>query len=488
MAVDLATLEQFSPRQRREWERVLRYGRLANFIATLTPKHAPIPVHLARLIQVLERAAVEPVRVLVSMPPRHGKSVTLTHALAWMVERFPDQLNAYVTYAVEKARPRGKRAMDLAQQAGVALNYGASSQLNWRTKHGGGLISTGIGGGLTGDGIDKLLVVDDPIKDREAAESPLQRDKVWDWFNDVAYTRLNKGASCVVVATRWHMDDLIGRLQHMDNSPWEVLNLPALADEDGNPTDDDDVAEALWPEMFPARGLRDTRKQVGPYTWSSLYQGQPVPRAGRVFSTAYGLYTGDPAALRNGRRISIAIDPAGTEDTRSDHTAIVVLAFEGHGADEKAYVLEVLRFQRSTHDASQLASTAAQVKALRLKYGVRGVAYEATRDGKAIVAALKKIDAQVRCIEIKPIGDKYSRAQPVATAWNQGRVLLPPDDGTHPWVTAFLDEALKFTGAGDKHDDQVDALAHAWNRGTRSSSGSENVKGNPNSDGPRLFG
>lgn len=418
---------------------------LTAFLERVTPRHAPVPWHLARLVGVLESAAQTPRRVLVSMPPRHGKSATVIAALAWVTERWPERLNGYASYAQRFANTQSRKVRRLAQEAGVSLADDAAAVTEWRTPQGGGLVATGIGGPLTGIGIDGLLVIDDPVKGREQAESPAVREGTWEWFTDVAYTRLEPGSSCVVVATRWHHEDLIGRLERSGQG-WEVINLPAVRGADGAPADE---GEALWPERFPLHDLRALRAQIGEYTWASLYQGHPVPRAGILFRepTRY-------ATRREGASVILACDPAGSASTRADYTAAVALATYATPEGLAADVLEVVRFQKDT------AGAARELEAFQQRHGMAKLHIESSRDGKAIAGALRAINPRLRIAEVPPLGDKFTRAQPVIAAWNHGRVRVPE---RAPWLGDFLAEVERFTGVSDRHDDQVDALAHAWN-------------------------
>jgi hypothetical protein len=176
-----------------------------------------------------------------------------------------------VTYSADLSRSKSRKARTLAKTAGVQIAGDAKSLSEWRTTSGGGLLATGVGGPLTGQGVTGLLVVDDPVKNRVEAESEATRESVWEWFNDVAYTRLEPGASCLVVMTRWHPQDLAGKL--IEEKGWEYIKLPAI-DGDG---------KALWPEQFPVERLEAIREQLGEYSFSSLYQGEPRSRGGQVF-------------------------------------------------------------------------------------------------------------------------------------------------------------------------------------------------------------
>ncbi len=439
---------------------------LRDWLRTWVPGHWPIPPHLEPLLAAIDRASREPVRLLVSMPPRHGKTETIITGLGWNVARFPDRLNAYTTYSASRAKGKSRKARRLALRAGVNLDKAAASVYDWRTLQGGGLICGGIDSGLTGEGIEGILVVDDPFKGPKEAQSELVRESVHEWFNEVAYTRLNPGGSCIVVQTRWHDEDLIGHLHALSSSgdlqeTWEYLNVPAIRDREeifgSEPADDDSaVQRALWPDRYPLERLRAIRSLIGPYSFSALFQGRPVPRGGRVF--------GNPARYSKlpdeKFRIVIAVDAAGTAKTKSDYTAAVVIATVGRAEYMKAYLLEVLRFRKDVSDSGQLQEAAEKLYKLQQRWGNTGLAIEKSRDGEAMYKAIKSINRNLKLYLIPPIGDKFTRSQPCAAGWNDNRFLVPMHA---PWLQDYLSEMAKFTGVSDAHDDQVDATSHAWN-------------------------
>ena len=401
---------------------------LADFIPAISPRLGR-PDHLRPLVRLLEELRSRELRVVVSMPPRHGKTTTLLHAIAWHLVRDPSVRCAYVSYAAEFSRSQSRKARLLAQLAGVQLAEDASRLEEWRTTAGGGLIATGIGGPLTGHGVD-LLFVDDPVKNRLEAESSTYRERTWEWFTDVALTRLEPGASCVVVQTRWHEDDLAGRLVR---EGWQYLRLPAL----------DDEGRALWPERWSAEKLAEIRRAIGEYSWASLYQGQPRPRGGALFD---GVWT--YRELPQGLRYAVGVDWAYTAKTKADYSAAVVLAADSEG---RCYVIEVLRKQVRADIWLRMLGE------LRARYPLaawhsiiagaeQGIVDLAAREGLSIRAS-------------RAVGDKFTRAQATAAAWNAGSILVPEQAA---WLDAFLGEVLGFTGAGDEHDDQVDALVAAY--------------------------
>lgn len=239
----------------------------------VSPLFAP-PHHLHKIVDLFRRieASKKPVRAVVSVPPRHGKTETVLHAIAWWLRKHPERTAAYVSYAADIARSKSRQARDYAGRAGVSLRDDSAALHEWRTPDGGGLLATGVGGPLTGHGVS-LLVVDDPLKNRSDADSPTVREKVHQWFTSTAMTRVEPGGSVLVVHTRWHKDDLIGRLLDDEEVTWEEHTLPAI----------DSEGRALWPERWPIEALEVRRAEVGEHDWQSLYQQHPVARKGRIY-------------------------------------------------------------------------------------------------------------------------------------------------------------------------------------------------------------
>ncbi len=244
---------------------------LYDFVPRVSPAFTA-PRHLAPLVDLLDRVEREPVRACVSVPPRHSKTETVMHGVARFLARHPERTVAYVSYAADIARSKSRQLRDYAGRAGVTLREDSSALHEWRTPQGGGLLATGIGGPLTGHGV-ALLVIDDPFKNRQDADSPTVRENVAQWFTSTAMTRVEPGGSVLVVHTRWHRDDLIGRLSRDEDVAWQVVNLPAL----------DAHEAALWPERWSRAALLSRRAEVGEHDWQSLYQGHPVARKGRIY-------------------------------------------------------------------------------------------------------------------------------------------------------------------------------------------------------------
>ena len=422
--------------------------------------------HLDPVLDFFERAEQEPVRGLVSMPPGHGKTITSLACMSWLMQRTPTDRHAYVAYAGKATRGKSNDLREMVLANGWQPHRDFWSLSDWRSVAGGGLLATGIGGPLTNERITGMLNVDDPFKNADAAYSEVIRDSVSGWFDSVGYTRLvPERASCVVVHTRWNLDDLIGRLRGIRLPSgvlaWEEIRLPAI----------NDAGEALWPEMYPLEELARIKAQLdahNPYLWPALYLQSPVPKGGKVF----GRDGAEPARyLRpdlNGARIVLSVDAAGTDSTRADFTAAVALAVRGRGAEQTADVLDLLHVQKEPEQSAPL------LRAFQVKWGGGTLFIEATRDGKALAKALRLIEPKIVLQGVPPVGDKFTRAQPLAAAYNSGRLRLPM---TATWLFDLLQEFGSFTGLGDKHDDIVDACAQGWNKaaGGTSASGSVSI-------------
>lgn len=420
---------------------------LRDFIVRMSPHHPP-PRHLDPIIDEFERARVQRRRVLFSLPPRHAKTTVVINAFAWWLTKNPADTHGYFSYNAPQAFSKSVLVRALASRAGVELSDETNNKAEWRTVDGGGMLAGGVGGGLTGQGVSGLMVVDDPFKGPVDAYSQVYRDSVHEWFKTVPMTRL-EGASVFVIHTRWHEDDLIGRLAKEEG--WVVINIPAIAEED-DPLGRQ-PGEALWPERFPIEDLLDTKRVIGEFNFASLYQGRPRPRGGSVFGEPH-YYDPETTKIEQFRYV-LAADPAASEKTSADYSAIVVLKIVGTGDDSIAYVVKVYRKQVATTTFVQ------DLYAHQRQFGNTKINVEAVGGFKAIPQMLKALNKRLRVNEIIPVGDKFTRAQPAAAAWNTARILVPSD--SPPWLGEFLDEISKFTGVKDAHDDQVDALAHAWN-------------------------
>lgn len=258
----------------------------ATFAMTLT-RNDPQPWVAAAHLKVLSQWIVDAVagrrkRIIINMPPRHGKSELISKwTPVWFLDNYPHLNVINCGYGNDFAREWGRKTKELVGQHQGTMRFSLSQDSRasdrWNTKQGGGMKTAGIGGGITGRGAH-LMIIDDPIKDDAEANSLLERDRIWNWWRGTARTRLEPDACVILCMTRWHDDDLAGRLikagEKGEGEVWEVLNLPALA-EDG------DVlgrkpGEALWPARYDLDALMALMSSVGPENWAAQFQGHPA--------------------------------------------------------------------------------------------------------------------------------------------------------------------------------------------------------------------
>ncbi len=423
---------------------------LLDWIPLMSP-HYEKPRHLRRLLEVITRMQYEPVYAWCSVPPRFSKTESILHAVVWRLMQDPTCEIAYCTYEANLAYSKSRKMRELAERCGVQLKKGAMGVQEWQTQQGGRVMATGVGGPLTGRGC-KWLIIDDALKNREEAESPVIRQKHWDWLTSTAMTRVEPGGSILINATRWHDDDLIGRV--MQEFPeWEGISMPAVYD-----ATDTEPRRSLWPSRWSLEELDKKRRLVGEFDWASLYQGQPRPKGGRMFGSATRYNS--PMIMDSDRpyKIIIGADPAATEKTSSDYSCAVVMAFSGefNTLDFRGDILEVYRKQ------VQIPEFVARLRDLAVKWGAP-IAVEAVAGFKAVPQMLRNLDKRLKVIEAPALGDKFTRALPVSAAWNDpegGRIRVPQHAD---WLADFLNEIEKFTGVKDAKDDQVDAMAHCYN-------------------------
>lgn len=259
-------------------------------------------MYINRLLMELAYGRIN--RLMITLPPRHGKSLLCSLYLpAWYLNRFPDRRLILTSYGDDYAAEWGRRIRDLIQthESDLQIRIDRKSQAadRWDIEGAaGGMKTAGVGGQITGRGAN-LFIIDDPIKSAEDANSATLRDKAWEWWQRTASTRLQpvtKGGkrvqdpSLLLIQTRWHEDDLAGRflLEDRDKHEWTVINLPALAEED-------DLLErvpgtALCPEIFDENALGAQREVMGAAGFAALYQQRPQPEGGGAFKREHFQY------------------------------------------------------------------------------------------------------------------------------------------------------------------------------------------------------
>jgi predicted phage terminase large subunit-like protein len=428
--------------------------------------------HLIALDEQLTRVAHgELERLIVSMPPRHGKSETISRYLpAWYLGRFPDRRVMLASYEAGFAASWGRKARELVEQHGEEL-FGlrvagrSAAARAWDIEgHSGGMITAGVGGPLTGRGAN-LLIIDDPIKNHEDAHSELLRDKLWDWWRSTARTRLQAPGAVVLVLTRWHEDDLAGRMVRDGSDNWTVLELPALAEPDdalGR-----DPGAALCPGLgFDEAWLADTKAELGSYWFSALYQQAPRPAEGMLFKRRdfrywrehpdddlYLLERDDGSLHPVGKAWCVhfqTVDVAASEKNTADYTVISTWAAT---PDRELILVDCQRQRFEVLDVGgMIERTYRQQQPLPSFISIEEFGY-----GLGVVQELNRKGLPIH--RLKADKDKVARALVAVARYEEHRVYHPRGTG---WLSDWEDELLAFPNAA--HDDQVDTVAYAARR------------------------
>jgi predicted phage terminase large subunit-like protein len=304
--------------------------------------------------------------------------------------------------------------------------------------------------------VHNCLIIDDPFKNPEEANSPIIRDKVWEWYRGAALTRLEPGGGVLLIQTRWHEDDLAGRCLTEEARNWTVVNFPAIAEEE-------DVlgrqpGDALWPERYNEEHLAVVRFEQGSYLWSALYQQRPQPAEGGLFKREHFRYW-RPATHNERQAYDVAgtlvaqkdtwrfftIDLAASKKTTADWTVCAVWAVTP-GGDLLLLDRERMRLEGPDH--------LPMVRRLNDKWRPRYVGVERATYGISLIqSALRE---GITCLELRPDRDKVARALQASTLCEQGRVFFPAQAA---WLGEWESELLGFPTA--THDDQVDVFAYA---------------------------
>lgn len=408
--------------------------------------------HTELISKYLQRIAEgEQLRILIEMPPRHGKSMTVTETFpSYYLARNPDKRVIATAYSDSLAKKFGRLNRNKFNEFGslfdLEMSFDKNAAGNWNvSKHTGGMIATGIGSSITGEGAD-LLIIDDPIKNNEEAQSITIRNKIWDEWESTLSTRLHDGASVIAIQTRWHEDDFIGRLLERSPHKWIRLRLPAIAE------DDDDLigrkpGEPLAPELgYGLEWAEEKKLEVGSKVWSSLYQQNPTPASGDVIKREWiQYYDVLPSRLD---KIIISWDMTFKDKKESDY--VVGQAWGQKGADK--YLIDQLRAKMS------FTETLKSVRAFKNKHeDAREVLVEDKANGTAIIDALKREISGI--IPIEPIGSKIARLEAVAPQFEAGNIFIPKN--AH-FTGDFVEEVVGFPSA--KNDDIPDATSQALNR------------------------
>lgn len=440
--------------------------------------------HNEKLCQVLDEFAQGKIpRLMVFMPPRHGKSELGSRRLpAFLLGRDPDAEIIACSYSsglAEKMNRDVQRIIDTPEYREIfpetTLNTknvktdAKGSYIRNSTEfeivgREGGYRCAGVGGGITGTG-GNFILLDDPIKNMEEANSLTIRDKVWDWYTSTLYTRLEgdvedegkesaKEASICIILTRWHEDDIAGRLlEKMKQDPeadqWEVFEFPAIKEDGNNEHDPRELGEALWPGKYPLSRLKKIKASVGSKVWSSLYQQQPTPGDGAIFLKSWmKFYTKTPETRMTLKLISC--DLTFKDSKTADF--VVFGVYEMYGAD--VYLVDQVRKRMD------FTTTLNEFQALVRKHPDATVKLvEEKANGAALISMLSKRIPGI--VAVNPKESKTARAHAVTPFYESGNVYYP-HESIAPWIGDHIAEMTAFPFG--RQDDRVDTETQAISR------------------------
>lgn len=413
-------------------------------------------IYVCRQVQkFIETPAVGAYSILVlTLPPQHGKSQSVTETLpSWFLGNNPEKRVILVSYNDDTAKAFMRRNKEKIKRFGPGVfgmqvgEVDTAEEIELSNKR-GSLISRGIGSGITGKPGD-LILIDDPIKNREQADSELTRESIWNEWNDTIKTRLSAGAKVIIIMTRWHEDDLVGRIIKYENPQnVTVLRLPCEAEENdplGRP-----IGAALCPEFGKDDAwLSDFRsgymRANGSRSWNALFQGRPTSEQGNIVKREWWQYYDKPPDML---RTIISVDAAFKDGEANDYVSIQAWGMYGADAYCLANHTERLDFKR-TLDA---------IRAMKARFPTAyNILIEDKANGSAIINMLRHEIPGI--IPIDPQGGKVSRVNAIAPFIESHNVHLPRGA---EWLSAFVDEFAAFPNG--KHDDQVDACSQALNR------------------------
>ncbi len=422
-------------------------------------------------------ATGETKRLVILLPPRHSKSMTVTETFpSFFIGNNPHKRIIAVSYSSSLAKSFGRANKEKLWEFGeplfgVKIPHDAASAIDWGlTGSRGGMLSTGIGGGITGRGAD-CLILDDPIKNRQEAESKVYRERLWHEWQNTLIPRLQPNGAVIIILTRWHEDDLVGRLLETEPENWDVLALPAEAEEK-------DVlgrkpGDPLWPEFgFDREWIKTRKEEVGSQAWNALYQQRPAPASGEIFQRHFWRFWCYPQQKGKLKEItfgtskgyvSIEGEPAPDDFEQViqswdmsfkdgvEGSYVVGQVWGRKGANR--YLLDQLRAKLT------FTETLRAVEELSAKWPeAHAKLVEDRANGPAVINTLKERISGL--IAVNPQGGKEVRSYAVSPQVESGNVYLPHPVNS-PWVWDFIEETVTFPHGAS--DDQVDAMTQALN-------------------------
>jgi len=435
--------------------------------ATVSDDNYTVNWHHRVLCDYLDRFAKREIpRLMVFMPPRHGKSELVSRKLpAFLFGKNPDTSVIAVSYSGDLAMRMNRdvqRIIDSDEYSYIFPDtclfgknirtvadgsYLRNSDVFEIVGRRGSYRSAGVGGGITGMG-GEYIIIDDPLKNREEASSLTIREKIWEWYTSTLYTRLEKDGCILLTMTRWHEDDLAGRLLSQaesdpDADQWEVVTFPATAEAVSHPYDIRNEGDPLWNDKYNSARLVTIKSSIGSYDWNALYQQHPTSPEGGLFKREHWRYWKElPKGISNWVQ---SWDCSFKATNTSSY--VVGQVWAKSGADR--YLIDQVRKRMTFTETLQAIRNMT-----KLYPKTRRKLIEDKANGSAVIDTLKKEITGL--IPVNPEGGKESRAQAVSPAVESGNVYLPFG---MPWLGDFIDEFAAFPNGSN--DDQVDAMTQA---------------------------
>lgn len=463
----LRTLRELKKRRLDEDRRKARdsYPTPGVLAAAIQPRTVQTPA-----LDVLDAALVDTEtgthpQLIFTMPPQEGKSQRVSRNFpVWLLIRNPELRIAVVSYSDRLARRWGravKNDINGNPNLGLKVRRDTSAANEWQLEgHEGGMVTVGIGGGLTGRPVD-VLIIDDPFEDMQQAESETFRERAKEWWRTTGSTRLSEGAIVVLIQTRWHQDDLAGWFLADNPGDWRHINIPALADHKPEEGETDVLGRAPGDWMVSARGrtvkgwLKRAR-DAGARGFAAMYQGRPSPAEGGILKRAWWVFYPQPRAVQRSDgtwhaigvdEVILSVDCAFEDSKTSDWVVIQVWARRG----TRAWLLHQIRDRL---DMPATADALAQVAAAWPQ--ARRKIVEKKANGHAVIQVLRGRVGGL--IAENPTESKEARANAVSPFIQAGDVELP-DPRIAPWIAGFVEECAAFPNGA--HDDQVDTATQA---------------------------
>lgn len=398
---------------------------------------------IASKLEAVERGEID--RLMILAPPRHGKSLlTSEYFPSWYLGKNPGHQVMHITYGQDLASSFGRKIRNILLEPSFKstfpicnLSQDSQSASQFATNEKGIYTAIGVGGACTGLGAD-CLILDDPLKNRQDAESKTIRQNLLDFYKSTAFTRLMPGGRIVLIQTRWHPEDLAGYLLDTEGDQWTVINLPALAEE--NDLLGRLPGQALWPEQFDEKALERIRNTIGEREFASLYQQRPVPVSGNIVKREHLKYEKKP----HGARITLGVDLAISEKEDADYTAIVATGKDHMG---RVFQLDCIKERSQFHGVIQLIMHMAE------KHKPEAIAIEQVQYQAAVIQELLRTTS-LPIIGVRPERDKLTRFYPLLLRYEAGMVFHDPG------LPRFFEEDLLMFPADGR--DVVDAASYAY--------------------------